>query len=277
MAQQPSVQLYSLRTAMEADLDGTLKRVAEFGFRSVEPYAFTGNAEELRRSLQAYGRSAPSGRNGAIDEEDPAKVFATAAQLGMDLVIDPFIPTERSQSADDVKRLAERMNGLADIAETEGVRFGYHNHQWELVNKVDGRHALEVLVGQLDPRVALEVDTFWATVGGADVPALLRAFGDRVRAIHVKDGTVSGDIANVLPSSESELIVSDALARAFKEQKPAGQGEVDVPAILAAAPQALRVVEFDDDAGDVFEGIAESLAWLGENDDAQGERAGEAR
>lgn len=50
-----------------------------------------------------------------------------------------------------------------------------------------------------------------------------------------------------------------------------------MPAILAAAPQALRVVEFGDDAGDVFEGITESLAWLGENDDAQGERAGEAR
>ncbi|WP_430393808.1 hypothetical protein [Brachybacterium nesterenkovii] len=81
----------------------------------------------------------------------------------------------------------------------------------------------------------------------------------------------------MLPSSESALIVSDALARAFKEQKPAEQGEVDVLAILAAAPQALRVVEFDDYAGDVFEGIAESLAWLGENDDAQGERAGEAR
>ena len=49
-------------------------------------------------------------------------------------------------------------------------------------------------------------------------------------------------------------------------QTPAGQGDVDVPAILSAAPTALRVVEFDSYRGDVFEGVAQSLAWLREND-----------
>ncbi len=49
-------------------------------------------------------------------------------------------------------------------------------------------------------------------------------------------------------------------------QEPAGQGDVDVAAVLAAAPHALRVVEFDDYAGDVFDGIAASYAWLLEND-----------
>ena len=49
---------------------------------------------------------------------------------------------------------------------------------------------------------------------------------------------------------------------------PAGQGDVDVKAILEASPNALRVVEFDAYRGDVFEGIAESLAWLAENDKA---------
>ena len=41
-----------------------------------------------------------------------------------------------------------------------------------------------------------------------------------------------------------------------------------VPAtgILAAAPDAPRVIEFDAYSGDVFEGIAASLQWLSEND-----------
>ncbi|MWJ36959.1 sugar phosphate isomerase/epimerase, partial [Clavibacter michiganensis subsp. michiganensis] len=56
------------------------------------------------------------------------------------------------------------------------------------------------------------------------------------------------------------------LAQAFKMQEPAGQGDVDVAAVLAAAPHALRVVEFDDYEHDVFDGIAASYAWLQEND-----------
>ena len=52
----------------------------------------------------------------------------------------------------------------------------------------DGRHALEVFADQLDPDVMLEVDTYWAYAGGADVPALLGRLGDRVVALHVKDG-----------------------------------------------------------------------------------------
>lgn len=266
MVYQPSVQLYSLRDAMESDLDGTLRRVAEIGYPDVEPYAFVQRADELKRSLAAHGLRATSGHNGVIDETDPAKVFGVAADLGIETVIDPFIPTERWQSADDVKKLAERVNELADLAENEGVRFGYHNHQWEFVNKIDGRHALEVFAEQLGDKAVLEIDTFWATVGGADVPAFLRSLGERVVLIHVKDGKVSGDIASELPSSESALKVSGALAAAFKEQVPAGQGQVDIVAILEAAPQATRVVEFDDYAGDLFEGIAEALAYLREND-----------
>jgi sugar phosphate isomerase/epimerase len=112
----------------------------------------------------------------------------------------------------------------------------------------------------------LELDTFWSTVGGADTPALLQRLGERVQFLHIKDGKVGGDIATSLPSSESALVVPDALRAAFENQTPAGQGDVDVKAVLAAAPHALRVVEFDGYKGDVFEGIAESLAWLADND-----------
>jgi len=37
---------------------------------------------------------------------------------------------------------------------------------------------------------------------------------------------------------------------------------MDMPAVLAAAPRALRVIEFDDYRGDPFDGIAASLAYL---------------
>ncbi|WIB67605.1 sugar phosphate isomerase/epimerase [Curtobacterium sp. MCBD17_035] len=261
-----SVQLYSLRDAVAADLDAAVARVREIGYEHVEPYAFQERVDDYERVFAATGLTAPSGHAAVIDSEAPEAVFEAAVRLGITTVIDPFIPTDRWQTADDAKRLAERVNTLTEQAAGSGLRFGYHNHQWEFTNKVDGRPIYELFVEQLAPEVVLEVDTFWATVGGADAPAVLRGLGDRVVAIHVKDGKVTGDIATALPSSESALVVPDALKAAFENQTPAGQGDVDVAAILAAAPQALRVVEFDAYKGDVFEGIAESLAWLGEND-----------
>jgi sugar phosphate isomerase/epimerase len=261
-----SVQMYSLRDAVAADLEGTVARVREIGYENIEPYAFQENVDAYERALAATGIAAPSGHAAVIDSADPAPIFDAAKRLGMQIVIDPFIPTDRWQTADDAKKIAERVNELTAAAAAHGLKFGYHNHQWEFTNKVDGRPVYDVFVENLVPETVLELDTFWATVGGADAPAVLRSLGDRVVAIHVKDGKVDGDILTALPSSESALIVPDALKRAFENQTPAGQGDVDVAGILAAAPQAIRVVEFDAYSGDVFDGIAQSFAWLGEND-----------
>ena len=263
---KPSVQLYSVRDAIDADLDRAVARVAEIGFTRVEPYAFHLRTTDYRRAFAATGLSAPSGHAAVIDAPDASPIFNAAAELGIGIVIDPFIPTERWQSADSVRATAERINQLSAEAAARGLRFGYHNHQWEFTNQIDGRPAYEVFVELLAPEVVLEVDTFWATVGGADVPAVLTSLGSRVHALHIKDGKVSGDIATALPSSESALVVPDALRAAFENQTPAGQGDVDVTSILKAAPHALRVVEFDAYSGDVFDGIAQSLAWLQSND-----------
>jgi sugar phosphate isomerase/epimerase len=261
-----SVQLYSLRDAIADDLDAAIARVREIGYENVEPYAFVERAADLERAFAATGLKAPSGHVAVIDAADTTPIWDAAERLGIRTVIDPFIPTDRWQTADDVKAIADRVNELTAEAAARGLQFGYHNHQWEFTNKVEGRTVYELFVEQLAPETVLEVDTFWATVGGADAPAVLRSLGDRVVAIHVKDGQVDGDIRDALPSSESALIVPEALQRAFENQTPAGQGDVDVVSILAAAPQAIRVVEFDAYKGDVFEGIAESLTWLGDND-----------
>ncbi|PRX96631.1 sugar phosphate isomerase/epimerase family protein [Allonocardiopsis opalescens] len=240
-----SVQLYSVRDAVADDLDGAVARLAGIGFAHVEPYAFHLRAEDYRRAFAAAGVTAPSGHAAVIDSDRPEDAFDAAAALGMATVIDPFVPAERWQTLDQVASLADRVNALAELASARGVEFGYHNHAWELSTRIDGRPVLELFAERLEPRVVLEVDTYWAAVGGADPAALLRGLGERVRLIHVKDGTLDGDVAR---------------------QQPVGSGEVDVRGVLAAAPEAVRVVEFDAYAGDLFEGLAGSLAWLAEND-----------
>lgn len=266
MTSSPSVQLYTVREAISDDLQGAVARIAGIGFTKVEPYAFVERADEFAKAFSDSGVTAPTGHASVIDSDEPQKAFDAANQLGIGLVIDPFIPTDRWQTADDAARLADRVNELAQSAAAAGLRFGYHNHQWEFANRVDGRPVFEFFVERLAPEVELEIDTFWATVGGIDVPAYLRTLGDRVQALHIKDGPVSGDIATALPSSESALVVPDTLKDAFERQVPAGQGDVDIPAVLAAAPSALRVVEFDAYQGEIFSGVTESFAWLTEND-----------
>ena len=240
-----SVQLYSVRDAIADDLPGAVARLAEIGFTNVEPYGFAERVDEYERAFASSGISAPSGHAPVIDSDDPDLYFDAAVRLGIGTVIDPFVPTERWQSADEIAKTADRVNALAARAATFGLAFGYHNHNWELANRVDGRPALLSFVDRIDDAVVLEIDTFWASVGGVDTPKLLRSLGDRVKFVHVKDGALSDDTSL---------------------QQPAGKGAVEVAGILAAAPQAVRVVEFDAYAGDVFDGIAESFAWLKEHD-----------
>jgi sugar phosphate isomerase/epimerase len=239
-----SVQVYPLREFVADDLDGVIARLKELGFAYVEPYAFSERVEDYARAFAATGVSAPTAHASVIDAAAPEAVFDAAIELGIPTVIDPYIPADRWATREQVEGLARRVNELRKGAAERGLELGYHNHNWEFAQRIDGAHAFDVFVERLDPEVALEVDTYWAAVGGADVPALLERLGDRVRAIHVKDGTLDGDV---------------------ERQQPLGQGEVDLPAILRASGDALRVIEFDT-YPDVYAGIAASLAWLKEND-----------
>ncbi len=236
-----SVQLYSVRDAVAADLPGAIRRIAELGFTHVEPWGFVDKVEEFGRALTASSLAAPSAHARLVTAEDVAPTFAAASALGVHTLIDPMVPAERWTTRADLQATADRLAELASQAAEVGLTIGYHNHWWELAQQVDGRPALEVFADLLDERIVLEVDTYWAAVGGVDAPDLLRRLGERVKFLHVKDGPITDDP---------------------KAQLPAGEGAMDVPAVLAAAPDALRVIEFDAYAGDVFDGLAASLAYL---------------
>ncbi|GAB7193124.1 sugar phosphate isomerase/epimerase [Kineococcus sp. NUM-3379] len=238
-----SVQLYTVREALTEDLPGTLRRLADIGFTQVEPFGLTAHADALAPALRETGLSAPTTHElfvGRSDDELDA-VFATAARLGVRTVIDPHVPAERWTSVADVQEVAAQLNAAARIAERHGVRVGYHNHAHELESVLDGTTAFEVLAAHLDDAVALEVDTYWVAVGGQDPVALLQRLGERVVALHVKDGPATKDT---------------------KDQVAVGRGSLPVHRIVEAAPHALRVVELDDSRDDRFQAVADSFAWL---------------
>jgi sugar phosphate isomerase/epimerase len=237
----PSLQLYSVRREFAADPRGTLRRVADLGYESVELAAFEGRADFFAPLLRDSGLRAVSGHAHLIDKPEIVSILRDADLLGLTTVIDPAVPRDRWSTRSDVEVLAQAFATVADLADATGLQVGYHNHEWELQAKIDGRSALEVFAELLDPRVVLEVDTFWAEVGGVSAPFLLATLGQRVQYLHLKDGPLSRDT---------------------KTQLPLGQGAIDVAAVLAAAPHAHRVVEFDDYDGDIFTAVEASLRFL---------------
>ena len=227
-----SVQLYSVRDAAAADLEGSLARLAAIGLANVEPFDL-GDPRRLRAALAAYGLNAPSVH--ARLTEDVDGVLEAAATVGVRTVIHPYSPPEQWASPDAVDALADEIGAAARRAAGYGLQVGYHNHHWESGDK------LERFAERAGPDVVLELDTYWAAVGGEDIPALLGRLGDRVRLLHLKDGPISTDTST---------------------QVPLGQGAMPVREILAAATSAeLGVLEFDEYAGDLFEGIAEGFAY----------------
>ena len=241
---QISVQLYSVRESFAADPAATLRRLAELGLRAVEPFGLTEHAETLRPLLAEFGLDAPSSHVSLLDAEDPVRVFAVAAGLGVGTVIQPYWDRQAWDREEDIRATAERLNALAPLASEAGLRVGYHNHEFEARPIFDGRCGLEVLVDHLDPRVVLELDTFWCAVCGTDPAALLERLGQRVQLAHLKDGPLQGD-------TRKQLVL--------------GQGEMDIPSILRAAPWLeTGVIEFDDHEGDIFEAIGGSVTHLTE-------------
>jgi sugar phosphate isomerase/epimerase len=236
----PSVQLYTVRSAIAEDLPGALARLAEIGFTRVEPWGFVERVDEYAEQLEALGLTAPSAHANLLGRDLDA-VFSAAKRLGVETVIDPHIDETRWVTREDVESIARELGEIADRAAEHDLRVGYHNHAFELENRIGGVPALEVFADALPESVVLEVDTYWVEVGGVDAPELLARLGDRVQLLHVKDG----------PKTKDDT-----------EQVAVGRGSMPIRDILRAAPQALPVVELDDHAGDVFTALRDSLRFL---------------
>jgi sugar phosphate isomerase/epimerase len=234
------MQLYSVRESLAQDFDLTLRKIADLGYGNVELFDFVDRADRFAELLPELGMGAPSAHAHLVGE-DLAPIFDAASRIGVPTVIQSMIPESRWTDRDGVIGAAQDLNAVAKVAADRGLTIGYHNHWWELEHRIEGTSALEVFADHLAPGVVLELDTYWAYVGGVPPVALLGRLGDRVQFLHVKDG----------PGT-----------RAIIDQVAVGAGVMPVREILAAAPQALRVVEFDDYAGDIFEALGASLSYV---------------
>lgn len=251
-----AVQLYTFRDPARFGASGmgldpvTLQAVADAGFLGVETVDVPGGDPVAARAvLDDLDLTVTSSHTWErwTDPDDFRRAVDALADLGSPRVI---VSPPGDQLRTELPALVDRLVAAADVAAERGLGLGIHNHDAEMA-VVDGQRAIDRLVAGLGDSVDVQVDIFWAVVGGADPAEVIRELGSRVVSLHLKDG-------EALPSS-------DASDEPFVNV-PVGSGRVDpapaVEAAVAAGNVEWLIVEFDHVAGSPVDATRASLENL---------------
>lgn len=190
--QRIGIQLYTLRSLTSKDLEGTLSKVAEIGYREVEFAGYFGRTPaQIRAMLLANRLTSPSVHIPMPASDDGWKKSIDEARLaGHEWAVVPWLDAAARK---DWQGTAARFNALAELAKAGGMRFAYHNHDFELA-KVGNGTALDVLLANTDPKlVDYEMDIYWVVKGGADPMDLITRHPGRFPLLHVKDAGPAPD------------------------------------------------------------------------------------
>jgi sugar phosphate isomerase/epimerase len=239
---QLAAQLYTLRHALDADLEGTLASLAEAGVREVELAGLHGRSPaEMRAALDAAGLVACSGHVPLDDfERAPERVAEAAATLGTPTIVLPWV--EAPETAEQADALVPRMVAASEVAAGAGLGFAYHNHDFEFRALEGGGDLWSRIVAT---ELALELDVGWAMAAGRDPVTLLGELAGRCPLVHAKDMRRRAD------GAWEDVIVGD--------------GEGDWAAIVAAADAAgatRLIVELDNPSEHPVDDVTLSLATL---------------
>jgi sugar phosphate isomerase/epimerase len=246
-----ALQLYSVRDLTARDFAGTMKKVADIGYKLVETagYGNLKTAKEAKKALDDAGLKAVSGHF-AIDllENKIDQVVEDAQTLGLDMVVCPFLPEDRRKDAAGYLATAKVLEKAGLALHQYGPVLAYHNHNFEF-QKFDNKYGLALIFENTQPHlVAAEVDVYWVKNAGVDPVEYLNKLGDRVRALHLKD-MLAGD---------------------EKRFAPVGSGVIDFKAVLAAAEKngvRYGIVEqdrtYDQATLDVIKTSLENLKKMG--------------
>ena len=244
-----TVQLYSLRDALEADFEGTIRKLAAIGFPCVEPAGFHGcKPAEVAKLLADLNLSAPTAHCGLPLGDAKNEIIETALELGHRYLITGGPPGWQDDytTTDQVKAIAEQYCIAADNVAAHGLQVGYHNHDWDLA-EFEAQPAYHTFLAHTPESVLWEADLFWIARAGIDPAGFLQEIGPRGKVLHFKDGHITDR------SIEIPFL-------------PAGQGEVDLIAAAKVGNDAEYIaVELDAYDGDMLKAVEQSFLYLTEN------------
>ncbi len=244
--EQPiGLQLYTVRDLMERDVEQTLASVAEIGYEEVEFAGYFGREPRaLRDTLDRLRLSAPATHVPVEMMRDKLdEVLATSQVLGHRWIVVPWL-AEQDRTLASYRRLAGEFNQWGQACSERGMRFAYHNHEFEF-EPTDGVVPYDVLLTETDPSlVEMELDLYWATVGGQDPVAMFERHRGRFPLWHVKDGTFGAGGRTMTAVGEGEIdfrrILDHASASGMQHMFVEHDEPADPLAVLRTSHDNLR-------------------------------------
>jgi sugar phosphate isomerase/epimerase len=198
------LQLYSVRADMSKDPLGSLKQVADMGYKYVEHAdyrnrKFYGYAPaEFRKILDDLGLNMISGHTvmGRQHWDEAKQDFSDswkwtvedAAVLGQKYVVSPSMDNSMRNKYDDFMRYMDVFNKCGDLCKSHGMKFGYHNHDFEFSEKLNDKKLFDIMMTSLDPaKVVIQLDIGNMYNGGAVALEVVNQYPGRFENLHVKD------------------------------------------------------------------------------------------
>jgi sugar phosphate isomerase/epimerase len=198
------IQLYSIRDDMAKDPVGSLTQLAKMGYKYVEHanyidrkfYGFS--APEFRKIIDGLGLKMISGHTVMEKKHwDAAKkdfsdswkyTVEDAAVMGQKWVISPWMDETMRKTYDDFKGYMDVFNKSGELCKKSGMKFGYHNHDFEFSEKLNGEKVFDIMMKSIDPNlVAMQLDIGNLYNGGAIALDVMKQFPGRFEIIHAKD------------------------------------------------------------------------------------------
>lgn len=236
-------QLYTLRNFMQTpdDIAATLKRVKEMGFDVVQ-LSGHGPIDPQRLAdivngldLDVCITHTPYDR--LLHDLD--NVIAEHRLFGCDAVGLGAMPEQFRNSAEGVRSFLSEITPVAEKLAAEGMRFGYHNHNFEF-EAFGGRRVIDMMIEDAPKSFGFILDTYWVQAGGGDPASFVRKVAGRMKVIHFKDMTIFGG---------------------KQDFAPVGEGNIDFLPVIAALREtgvAYIVIEQDTCHSDPFDCLATS-------------------
>jgi len=254
------LQLYTIRDAMATDVQGSLKKVAEAGYKHLElaGYAdglFYGTGpKEFKKIVNDLGMEILSSHTQVeaqgVTLENAKKMAADHAELGVKYCMQPWVVEEARTSVASYQKMVADWNQVGKIMKESNIQFGYHNHNFEF-DTIEGKVPyFDIFMAELDKDlVTMELDLFWTTKAGQDPVEIIKKYPGRFQLFHMKD----------MYTKQEPFYTTNGVT----DFAPVGEGIIDFKRILAekeTAGMKYLIVEQDQTKdGKPFDAIKTSI------------------
>ncbi len=198
------IQLYSIREEMKKDPLGSLKLLAAMGYKNVEHANYENGkfygypAKEFKKILKDMGLKMPSGhsvlaakhwdKNKMDFTADWKQTIEDAAIAGQQYVISPWLDESLRKSYDELAGFLDVFNKCGELCKKSGVKFGYHNHDFEFKYSLNNKSIYDIILEKTDPALVVQqIDIGNMYSAGGMALDIIKKYPGRFESMHVKD------------------------------------------------------------------------------------------